>query len=235
MARIGNLYGPDATFLGVPAVDPDDVEAWRRCGALIIGAPFDGGTSHRPGCRFGPQAMRVDGLPASRRSSAEPGLGRRSLERAGRGGPRRRGDALGRDGAVPATSRRAGEPRGPAKRDPRRAGRGSHHRPSRRHRRRQLLRLRSRVGHSLRRPRRHGRESDGFALRTRHADEATHRIGRLSRGPLSTDRPARLLARARDAGLDGRPRNALVRDGRDRSARPRRRPRRSHGDRPGRL
>ncbi|MDQ6856351.1 MAG: agmatinase family protein, partial [Candidatus Dormibacteraeota bacterium] len=25
----------------------------------IIGAPFDGGTSHRPGCRFGPMAMRV--------------------------------------------------------------------------------------------------------------------------------------------------------------------------------
>jgi len=29
-----------------------------------VGAPFDGGTSHRPGCRFGPQAMRTtDYLP----------------------------------------------------------------------------------------------------------------------------------------------------------------------------
>ncbi len=64
MARIGNLYGPDATFLGVPAVDPIDVERWRHSAAVIIGAPFDGGTSHRPGCRFGPQAMRTtDYLP----------------------------------------------------------------------------------------------------------------------------------------------------------------------------
>jgi len=57
--RIGNLYGPDATFLGVPAADPDVVSEWSRSGAVIIGAPFDGGTSHRAGCRFGPQAIRV--------------------------------------------------------------------------------------------------------------------------------------------------------------------------------
>ncbi len=31
---------------------------------MIIGAPFDGGTSHRPGARFGPQAIRfTDYLP----------------------------------------------------------------------------------------------------------------------------------------------------------------------------
>ena len=62
--RIGNLYGPDATFLGVPAADPDVAREWSTALAAIIGAPFDGGTSHRPGCRFGPQAMRVtDYLP----------------------------------------------------------------------------------------------------------------------------------------------------------------------------
>jgi agmatinase len=62
--RIGNLYGPDATFLGVPAADPDVPAEWSAAGAAIIGAPFDGGTSHRPGCRFGPQAIRVtDYLP----------------------------------------------------------------------------------------------------------------------------------------------------------------------------
>jgi agmatinase len=62
--RIGNLYGPDATFLGVPAADPDIGGEWSGSGAAIIGAPFDGGTSHRPGCRFGPQAIRVtDYLP----------------------------------------------------------------------------------------------------------------------------------------------------------------------------
>jgi len=64
MVRIGNLYGTDATFLGVPSADPDVVEQWSGARAAIIGAPFDGGTSHRPGCRFGPQAMRTtDYLP----------------------------------------------------------------------------------------------------------------------------------------------------------------------------
>lgn len=64
MTRIGNLYGPDATFLGVPAADPDDASSWNAAGAAIIGAPFDGGTSHRPGTRFGPQALRTtDYLP----------------------------------------------------------------------------------------------------------------------------------------------------------------------------
>ncbi len=62
--RIGNLYGPDATFLGVPSADPDDPRTWRDARAAVIGAPFDGGTSHRSGCRFGPQAIRVtDYLP----------------------------------------------------------------------------------------------------------------------------------------------------------------------------
>ena len=62
--RIGNLYGPDATFLGVPGADPDVAVEWSGAGAVVIGAPFDGGTSHRPGCRFGPQAIRTtDYLP----------------------------------------------------------------------------------------------------------------------------------------------------------------------------
>ena len=62
--RVGNLYGPDATFLGVPAADPDDLTQWSGAQAAIIGAPFDGGTSHRPGTRFGPQALRTtDYLP----------------------------------------------------------------------------------------------------------------------------------------------------------------------------
>jgi agmatinase len=62
--RIGNLYGPNATFLGVPGADPDEPSEWSEAVAAIIGAPFDGGTSHRPGCRFGPQAMRLtDYLP----------------------------------------------------------------------------------------------------------------------------------------------------------------------------
>lgn len=62
--RIGNMYGPDATFLGVPAADPDDPATWSHAGAAILGAPFDGGTSYRSGARFGPQAIRfTDYLP----------------------------------------------------------------------------------------------------------------------------------------------------------------------------
>jgi len=62
--RMGNMYGPDATFLGVPAADLDDESSYAGAAAVIVGAPFDGGTSHRPGCRFGPQAIRLtDYLP----------------------------------------------------------------------------------------------------------------------------------------------------------------------------
>src|SRR6201989_1171986 len=55
------MDGPDVTFLGVPRVglEPPDVYD-----VVCLGAPFDGGTSHRPGARFGPQAIRVtDYLP----------------------------------------------------------------------------------------------------------------------------------------------------------------------------
>lgn len=63
-ARMGNMYGPDATFLGVPAADLADPGSFAGAGAVIIGAPYDGGTSHRPGARFGPQAIRLtDYLP----------------------------------------------------------------------------------------------------------------------------------------------------------------------------
>jgi agmatinase len=62
--RLGNMYGPDATFAGVPAGDLGDPATWVGAKAVIVGAPFDGGTSHRPGCRFGPLAIRTtDYLP----------------------------------------------------------------------------------------------------------------------------------------------------------------------------
>jgi agmatinase len=64
MARLGGMYGPDATFLGVDRADLADQAAWAGTDIMIIGAPFDGGTSHRPGARFGPQAIRfTDYLP----------------------------------------------------------------------------------------------------------------------------------------------------------------------------
>jgi agmatinase len=79
MARYGTQFGPDITFLGVDRCDWADASTFADADVVILGAPFDGGTSHRPGTRFGPQyirqtcylphdgsrpslAMRVDGL-----------------------------------------------------------------------------------------------------------------------------------------------------------------------------
>lgn len=62
--RVGNMYGPNATFLGVPGASLDEPGSFVDAAAVIVGAPFDGGTSHRPGARFGPQAIRlIDYLP----------------------------------------------------------------------------------------------------------------------------------------------------------------------------
>ena len=55
------MYGPNLTFLGVPRLDSlSEIAA----DVVFLGAPFDSGTSHRPGARFGPQAIRsADYLP----------------------------------------------------------------------------------------------------------------------------------------------------------------------------
>ena len=58
------MFGPDYTFLGVPACDWAAPASYADADVVIIGAPFDGGTSHRPGARFGPQVIRgTDYLP----------------------------------------------------------------------------------------------------------------------------------------------------------------------------
>jgi agmatinase len=79
MPRYGPQFGPDITFLGVARCDWADADSYADADVVIMGAPFDGGTSHRAGTRFGPQyirqtcylphdgsrpslAMRVDGL-----------------------------------------------------------------------------------------------------------------------------------------------------------------------------
>jgi agmatinase len=59
MTRYGAQYGPDITFLGVPPCDLDDASTYADADVVVVGAPFDGGTSHRPGTRFGPQAIRM--------------------------------------------------------------------------------------------------------------------------------------------------------------------------------
>ena len=63
--RYGTQYGPDITFLGVDRCDLSDPSSYAGADVVIVGAPFDGGTSHRPGTRFGPMAIRgTDYLPA---------------------------------------------------------------------------------------------------------------------------------------------------------------------------
>jgi len=58
VSRYGAQFGPDLTFLGVDRVGLDDAAALAAADVVVVGAPFDGGTSHRPGTRFGPQAIR---------------------------------------------------------------------------------------------------------------------------------------------------------------------------------
>jgi agmatinase len=58
------LFGADTTFLGVPRASLDAPATFEGADVVIIGAPFDGGTTHRPGARFGPAAIRTtDYLP----------------------------------------------------------------------------------------------------------------------------------------------------------------------------
>ncbi len=64
MANIGNMYGPNFSFLGVPQCDLDDPATYKEADVVIVGAPIDSGTSHRSGAKFGPQAIRMgDYLP----------------------------------------------------------------------------------------------------------------------------------------------------------------------------
>ena len=77
MSRYGAQYGPDITFLGVPRCDLEDEASYADADVVILGAPFDGGTSHRPGTRFGPQAIRMTDYLAPRRVAAVAGAAHR--------------------------------------------------------------------------------------------------------------------------------------------------------------
>ena len=59
MARLGAMYGPDVTFTGVPRCDLDDPSSYADASAVIVGAPYDSGTSYRSGARMGPLALRT--------------------------------------------------------------------------------------------------------------------------------------------------------------------------------
>ncbi|EMF01218.1 agmatinase [Streptomyces mobaraensis NBRC 13819 = DSM 40847] len=57
------VFGPATSFLGLPRCDQGPT-GYAGADVVILGAPFDGTTSHRPGARFGPQAIRrADYLP----------------------------------------------------------------------------------------------------------------------------------------------------------------------------
>ena len=58
MTRYGPQFGPDITFLGVDRCDWADPASYPGADVVILGAPFDGGTSYRSGARFGPQYIR---------------------------------------------------------------------------------------------------------------------------------------------------------------------------------
>src|SRR2546427_1442295 len=58
------MFGPDVTFLGVAQCDLDDRSTYEGADVVIIGAPYDAGTSYRAGARFGPKMIRTtDYLP----------------------------------------------------------------------------------------------------------------------------------------------------------------------------
>ncbi len=59
MARYGAMFGPDFTFLGVPRCDLSAPDSFARAETVIIGAPYDSGTSYRSGARLGPAAIRA--------------------------------------------------------------------------------------------------------------------------------------------------------------------------------
>ena len=228
MTRYGAQFGPDITFLGVDRCDLDEPETYADADVVILGAPFDGGTSHRPGTRFGPQAIRMtDYLP---HDGSRPSL---ALRVDGLQDLRGRRDVLGCDrGGAPGA--RGGGHQGCRGRsdsgDPRRR---SLHRLPRRQGVRQCARSWARLDDPLRCARRHWRHRVRIPLGAWAADASAHRIGCPARRSLPPDRAARLLAAAGDAGLDGAAADAFVRDDRDRPSWPRRMSHRGLRDRDG--
>jgi agmatinase len=58
------MFGPDVTFLGIARCDLGEPSSYADADVVIVGAPYDSGTSYRSGARFGPMAIRsTDYLP----------------------------------------------------------------------------------------------------------------------------------------------------------------------------
>ena len=198
MTRYGSMYGPDYTFLGVDRCDADDPATLADADVVIVGAPYDGGTSYRSGARFGPSAMRA-ACYLEHDGSRPPW---RCAWTACRGpGVVDAGDVEMYSAAT--SSARAPDHRGrrPAgrrgRRDPAGPGRRPHRHVARRHRSGTRRAGAGRV--SIIHFDAHADTGDiefGSLVRPRPADAAPHRVGRGPRRPVPADRPARLLAGA---------------------------------------
>ena len=206
MTRYGQQFGPDFTFLGVDRCDLDEPTTYADADVVILGAPFDGGTSHRPGARFGPQAIREqDYLPhdGSRPSLALRTDGLKDLRVVDAGDVEMYSGDIERSLPALEAAVEKVDPRG---RDPGRARRRPLHRLPRRQGRGQRARPRPGLDDPLRRARRHRRHRVRVAVGPRPADATAHRVRGAARRPLPADGAARLLARAGHPGLDGRAR-----------------------------
>src|SRR3982074_3870315 len=64
MPRLGGMFGPDVTFVGVERCDLAQPATLTGADVVIIGAPYGAGASYRAGARFGPKMIRTtDYLP----------------------------------------------------------------------------------------------------------------------------------------------------------------------------
>jgi arginase family enzyme len=220
MARYGAQFGPDFTFLGVPECDLDDETSYADVDVVILGAPFDGGTSSRAGTRFGPQAIRMtDYLPhdGSRPSLALRADGLRDLKVYDAGDVEMySGDIevalpaleaavqkVVQAGAIPVSlggDHSIAYPDAKGCANVIGAGRVS------------MIHFDAHAdtgGHRIR-----------LAVGARAAHASVDRVRRPTWRPVPADRAPRLLATAGHSGLDGSAAHALLRDDRDRAAGP---------------
>ena len=179
-------------------VDLEDCEALAAADVVVVGAPLDGGTSHRPGTRFGPQAIRqTDYLP---HDGSRPHLALRvdALQDLRVARRRRRRDAAGGAGDVAArTLEEAVYAVASQGTIPLVLGGDHSIALAGRDRRGPAPRLRQGLDDPLRRARRHRRHRVRLALRPRPADAPADRVRCAARRPVPADGAARLLARTR--------------------------------------
>ena len=204
------------TFAQRPLLtSPEQLDSWQP-DVAIVGAPFDLGTTNRPGRPLRPagtaqQRLRIGHVsPQLRLGDLRP---RRSRRLRRRPLPARHGGAEPRQHQEPRARDR--QPQDHPVHD----GRRPHRHLAGRNCRRRCLRLRQRRHGALRRPRRHGRHHRRQPGQSWHADAPADRERSDPRSQLHPDRSAQLLAAAGCLGVDGRAGHALASDGRDLGAR----------------